>query len=324
MKINELLTNVNTVAITGHVRPDGDCVGSTLALYNYLSDNYPDIKADVYLEKPGNEFSYLSGFEKIITVLPDNEMKYDLLVVFDCGAEDRFEPFKDIVKMSEKSVCIDHHVANTGFADESFVVPDLSSTCELLYDFLEDEKISKETAECLYTGIICDTGIFKYQATTSKTMVVAGKLMDKGINHTRIIDDGFYSKTHTQNLITGLALMESRLLFDGKVIYSAVSKKTMDFYGLDGKQMGGVIDQLRNTEGTEVALFLYELSEGVYKVSMRARDYIDVSRVCRTFNGGGHVKAAGCNIAGTVSEVIEKVSAELLIQFNEYGENKVV
>lgn len=319
MNWNEKLETVKSVAITGHVRPDGDCIGSTLGFYNYILDNFPEIEVDLFLEQPGQEFSYLKNIEKVKTTL--SEKQYDLFVVFDCGDEGRFEPFQELLSRASHTICMDHHIANSGFADENYVVPDLSSTCELLYTSLTDSMISKEVAECLYTGIICDTGIFKYQSATSETMRIAGRLMDKGINHTKIIDDGFYTKTYHQNQIMGRAMLESVLFYGGKCIYSAASMEIMEFYGLDGKQMGGVIDQLRNTQGVEVAIFMYELKKGEYKVSMRAKDYIDVSRVCRVFGGGGHVKAAGCTMQGTVHDIVNNIGAQLEIQFREHGVN---
>ncbi len=319
MNWNEKLETVKSVAITGHVRPDGDCIGSTLGFYNYILDNFPEIEVDLFLEQPGQEFSYLKNIEKVKTTL--SEKQYDLFVVFDCGDEGRFEPFRGLLSKASHTICMDHHMANSGFADENYVVPDLSSTCELLYTSLTDSMISREVAECLYTGIICDTGIFKYQSTTSETMRIAGRLMDKGINHTKIIDDGFYTKTYHQNQIMGRAMLESVLFYGGKCIYSAASMEIMEFYGLDGKQMGGVIDQLRNTQGVEVAIFMYELKKGEYKVSMRAKDYIDVSRVCRFFGGGGHVKAAGCTMQGTVHDIVNNLGAQLEIQFKEHGVN---
>lgn len=317
-KLNDKLCRIKSAAITGHVRPDGDCIGSTLGFYNYIRDNFPQIDVDLYLQNPGEEFSYLTNIDAVKTQI-DYDKRYDMFFVFDCGAVDRFEPFCKLLQMSKYTVCIDHHVTNDGFADENIVVPDLSSTCELLYTCLFDEQISKACAECLYTGIICDTGIFKYQSTTSETMRIAGKLMDKGINHTHIIDDGFFMKTYHQNLMVGKALLESIVFHDGKCIYSAVTQETMKFYGLKSGQMGMVIDQLRNTGGVEVAIFMYELSKGSFKVSMRSKDYIDVSKVCSCFGGGGHVRAAGCTIAGSPKDIMERLDEQLTIQFREYG-----
>jgi phosphoesterase RecJ-like protein len=316
IKLDDYLKSVKSIAVTGHVRPDGDCIGSSLGFLNYAKDNFPEVKVDLYLEKPGNEFSYLRCFDCVKTEIIDKSAHYDLLIVFDCGDENRFEPFKALLDMVDDTLCIDHHMANTGFARTSVVIEDLSSTCELLYECLDCAKISKATAECLYTGIICDTGIFRYQAATKRTMEVAGALMDKGIDHTKIIDEGFYMKTYHQNQIIGRALLESVVFYDGKCIYSAINRETMEFYGLKPGEMGGVIDQLRNTEGIEVAIFLYEVSEEEYKVSMRSKEYIDVSAVCRFFGGGGHVRAAGCNMQGTVHDIINNLGAQLELQFN--------
>lgn len=318
ISFDEVLKHVNSVAITGHVRPDGDCIGSTLGFYNYICDNYPNIRVDIYLEKPGKEFSYLTNLDKVITSY-DGHQEYDLFVVFDCGDKDRFEPFAELLKHCKKSICIDHHTANSGFADESYVVEDLSSTCELLYTCMDDARIQKSVAECLYTGIICDTGIFKYQSTTCETMKIAGTLMNKGINHTRIIDEGFFTKTYQQNQMIGHALLESVRFYNGKCIYSAVNRKLRQFYGLEPSEMGVVIDQLRNTEGVEVAIFMYELETGTFKVSMRSKDVIDVARVCRAFGGGGHVKAAGCTMQGTVHDIINNLGAQIELQFKELG-----
>lgn len=318
-KLNDKLCHIKSAAITGHVRPDGDCIGSTLGFYNYIRDNFPQMEVDLYLQKPGAEFSYLTNIDMIKTQLSGSDKRYDMLFVFDCGAVDRFEPFRELLNRTKYTVCIDHHVTNDGFADENIVLPDLSSTCELLYTCLLDEQISKACAECLYTGIICDTGIFKYQSTTSETMRIAGRLMDKGINHTHIIDDGFFTKTYHQNLMVGKALLESIVFHDGKCIYSAVTQETMKFYGLKSSQMGMVIDQLRNTGGVEVAIFMYELLKGSYKVSMRSKDYIDVSKVCGCFGGGGHIRAAGCTIAGSPDDIIKRLDEQLTIQFREYG-----
>ncbi len=316
IKLDDYLKSVKSIAVTGHVRPDGDCIGSSLGFLNYAKDNFPEVKVDLYLEKPGSEFSYLRCFDCVKTEIIDKSAHYDLLIVFDCGDENRFEPFKALLDMVDDTLCIDHHMANTGFARTSVVIEDLSSTCELLYECLDCAKISKATAECLYTGIICDTGIFRYQAATKRTMEVAGALMDKGIDHTKIIDEGFYMKTYHQNQIIGRALLESVVFYDGKCIYSAINRETMEFYGLKPGEMGGVIDQLRNTEGIEVAIFLYEVSEEEYKVSMRSKEYIDVSAVCRFFGGGGHVRAAGCNMQGTVHDIINNLGAQLELQFD--------
>lgn len=316
IRLNDELEKVNSVAITGHVRPDGDCIGSTFGIYNYIQDNFPDIQADVYLEKPGDEFSYIPHINEVICQY-DGKKEYELLIVCDCGALNRFEPFAALTNRCKRIICYDHHMCNSGFADACFVIEDYSSTCELVYDAMDEGKISVRTATCLYTGIVTDTGSFKYQATTPKTHLVAAKLMETGVNYTSIMDACLSTRTLAQNQVIGKALLTSKLLCDGRVILSYFTYDQMQEYHVAGRDMGVVIDQLRSTAGVEVAVFLYALSPDEYKISMRARDYIDVSSICRLHGGGGHVKASGCTMCGNVEEIIREITDNLDAQFKE-------
>lgn len=317
MNIAGLIGDAKTIAITGHIRPDGDCTGSCMGLYNYLVENYPSIKADVFLQKPGEEFNYIKNIE-VIKEEPTDEV-YDLFMILDCGAKDRFEPFIKVCDNAKRTVCIDHHISNENFANTNIVFPDASSTCEVLFNLLDESLISKNVAECIYTGIIHDTGVFKYSCTSKDTMLIAGKMMEKGIDYSSIIDNSFYKKTYVQNQILGRALLESVLFYGGKCIFSVVTLKDMKFYGVDSKQLGGIVEQLRLTDGVEVAIFMYEVNPSEFKVSMRSKQYIDVSKIAQTFGGGGHVRAAGFNMCGRVHDIINNVSAQLAPQFEEAG-----
>lgn len=310
--LEQMLEGTGSVALLGHIRPDGDCLGSTLGLYNYLHSNYPGIRAAVYLEEASGKFGYLKGFDEIRHET-DGE-SYDLCVCLDCGDLGRLGKFSSVFEHSGKSLCLDHHVTNKCFTDNNLLVPEASSTCEVLYGQLDEAKIDKTVAECIYTGIIHDTGVFKYSCTSQKTMEIAGKLMAKGIDFGSIIDNSFYRKTYIQNQILGRALLESITLLDGKCIFSAIREDEMKFYGVDSKDMDGIIDQLRLTEGVEVAVFLYQSGLHEYKVSMRSLKIVDVSRIASYFGGGGHVKAAGCTMAGSIHDVINNLSGHIAKQ----------
>ena len=316
MTMTAWLQGAQTIGITGHVRPDGDCVGSCLGLYNYIKQTMPEAQVQVYLEQPGAEFSYLSGIENIRSTA-DADRKFDVFFVLDCSDMERIRPFAACFANASRTICIDHHISNVKYADMNVVEPEASSTCEVLYKTLEEDQISKETAECLYTGIVHDTGVFKYSCTSKDTMAIAGRLMDKGIDYSEIIDSSFYKKTYVQNQILGRALLESVLFYQGQCIFSAVSQKEMDFYGVTGKELGGIIEQLRLTDGVEVAIFLYETGNSEYKVSMRSKKYVDVSRIATLFGGGGHVRAAGCTMQGTVHDIINNIGAQLELQMGK-------
>ena len=315
MKLTDLLENEKCIGITGHIRPDGDCIGSTLGLYNYLTENMPSADVFLFLEEVGEEFMFLCNIDKIKN--KPSDLKFDVFFVLDCSSIDRIEPFEKCFNNAKKTVCIDHHISNLNYADVSIVEEQASSTCEVLYKLFDEEKVSKAVAECIYTGIIHDTGVFKYSCTSALTMQIAGKLMDKGIDYPQIIDESFYKKTYIQNQILGRALLESVIFYNGKCIFSAISQEVLDFYGVTGKELGGIVEQLRLTDGVDVAIFMYQTGENEYKVSLRSKKDIDVAQIAMYFGGGGHVRAAGFTAEGKVHHIINAIG-ELIEKQNKW------
>ena len=316
IRLKNELANVKTVAISGHIRPDGDCIGSCLGVWNYLRDNYPEIQADVYLEQIVPKFRFLNGAELVKTDC-DEDKVYDLFISLDASDKERLGAAVRYLDTAKHTVCIDHHVTTPGFADVNWVVADASSASELAWETMEEEKISRHTAEALYMGIVHDTGVFQYSNTSPKTMQIAGSLIAKGIDFSRIVDETFYKKTYIQNQILGRALVESILLLDGRVIVGRIREKDMDFYGAIPADLDGIVSQLRVTDGVEVAIFLYETGNHQYKVSLRSNGPVDVSAVCAYFGGGGHVKAAGCTMHGTFYDVVNNLTLHIEKQLNQ-------
>lgn len=295
------------IAISGHINPDGDCIGACLGLCTYILDCDPEKKVDILLEPISDKFLFLKHSNKILQERSVEE-PYDLYFAVDCSDMGRLGAFRKNFEEAKFKICVDHHISNQGFGDLTFIDADASSTCEILYDIFEEKKISFDTAQCLYLGIVHDTGVFKHSSTTRKVMEIAGALIDKGVRPDFIIDETFYKKTYIQNQILGRALMESILLMDGKTIFSAIKKKDMDFYGIESGDLDGVIDQLRVTEGVECALFLYEKAEGQFKVSLRSNGKVDVRKIAEKFGGGGHVRAAGCTVDGNVRDIVNNIT----------------
>ena len=315
--ILDLIKDAETVAVAGHINPDGDCVGSTLAVYNYLKN--AGKHADVYLEPIGQEFYELPGAE-FIKNEPEDKV-YDVFFMLDLGDVERIGVASELFNKAKKTICIDHHITSKGVADENFIITSLSSTCELIFEMLDFDLIDKNVATCLYTGIIHDTGVFHHNCTSKRTMQVAGELMDKGIDFGHIIDHNFYSKSYKQNQVLGRCLMESMLLWEGVGVVSYLTRKEMDFYMIDDNDLGGIIDQLRLTEGVKVAIFVREKEPHSFKVSMRSTvTDLDVSKVAAFFGGGGHKMAAGCTISsGTVHDVINNITKQLQFQLCAKG-----
>ncbi len=314
--LNKMLKDAVTIAIGGHIRPDGDCVGSCIGLYQYIKDNYKDKKADVYLEEIPDSFHFLKPADVIRHEIPA-DVTYDLFICLDCGDKGRLGFSAPLFDRAKRTFCIDHHISNKGFASDSYVVPDASSTCELVYQLLDEEKISPQTAEALYLGIVHDTGVFQYSCAEPSTFRMAAKLLEKGIDGPRIIQETFYEKTYAQNQILGRALLESILFMDKKCIATYITKKTMDFYGVVLKDLEGIVSLLRLTKVLEVAIFMYPLEKNVYKVSLRSKENVDVCKVAGYFGGGGHKRAAGLTMAGTCYDVINNLSGQIEAQLDE-------
>ena len=193
-----------------------------------------------------------------------------------------------------------------------------SSASEVLFRLLDKEKISKAVAECLYTGIAHDTGIFKFSNTSRQTMEIAGFLMEKGIDFPKIIDDSFFAKTYGQAKIHGRAVLDSVRILDNRCVYTVVTTDELREYGCTVKATDGIVDQLRIIEGVEIAFLLYQTGNpGEYKVSLRTNSAVDVSRIAQSFGGGGHVKAAGCTMTGEPQEIVEKISGKIREQWEE-------
>ncbi len=312
------LEGVRSVAIAGHIRPDGDAIGSCLGLYHYLKKNYPEIEAAVYLEKIPRAYHIIPGVDEVRHEIPQ-EIDCDLFFCLDCADEFRLGDAGAFRKQAKRTICIDHHISNSGFGDVDYIVPDASSTSELVVRILEEEKIPFEAAEALYMGIVHDTGVFRHSCTSPETMEMAARLMRRGIDGSKIINATYYDKSYYQRLIHGKALMESTLLEDGKVIFSFVRRKEMDFFDVETSDLDGIVETLVGTYGVEVAIFLYETEPDMNKVSMRSKSLVDVSRVAQQFGGGGHVRAAGCNMKGTAYEVLQQLLAPIKSQL-EGGE----
>ena len=162
--------------------------------------------------------------------------------------------------------------------------------------------------------MVTDTGVFKYNSTSPKTLQVAAKLISFGFDFTSLIDHVFYEKTYLQNQILGRALLESILLLDGRVCVSVVSRQTMEFYNCTGNDLDGIVNQLMFTIGVDCAIFMYENEPMSYKVSLRSNGAVNVSKVAQLFGGGGHVRASGCTINGTAHDAINNLTKYINMQ----------
>lgn len=320
--LEDVLRGKRSVALGGHIRPDGDCVGSALGLYMYLKEQHPELETDIYLEGVPEAYGMIECTDEVKSRIPGDK-KYDLFICLDCGDLARLGFSSPLFESAEETLCIDHHVSNAAFADLNYIVPDASSTSELVFTLLDVSRISKRVAEALYMGIAHDTGVFQYSCTSPRTMEIAAELMRKGIDGSNIIDKTYYEKTYIQNQILGRALLESMLILDKRCIVSVIRKRSMEFFHAKPSDLEGIVSQLRLTKGVEVAMFLHETETHKFKVSLRSKGKVDVSRIAQYFGGGGHARAAGVTMQGSSHDVINNITEQIELQLNrEAGEEK--
>jgi len=297
------------IGISGHIRPDGDCVGACLSLYQYLTKCMPQAEVKVFLEKPADIFSKIAGFDTIDSQFPE-EPVFDVFFALDCAQDRLGEALKYFIA-AHKKINIDHHVTNQGCGDVNYIFPKVGSTCELIYDLVQKDKLDQDLAMAIYIGIIHDTGVFQYSNTTPDTLTKAAHLISFGFDFPRLIEETFYQKTYLQSQIAGRAMMESVRFLDGRCIVSMIDRRTMDFYGVDSQDFEGIVNQLRNIKGVDCAIFMYETNTLEFKVSLRSNEKVDVAKVVSYFGGGGHMRAAGCTMKGTFHDCVNNLSLHI-------------
>lgn len=309
--LSDKINNAETIVISGHTKPDGDCIGSTTALYFYITENFQDKKVYLALENAPKSVSKCIDCTPIISAdkLPD---KIDLFISMDSSSKDRLMDALPAFERAEYKLVIDHHKTNTFFGDENIVDSNAGSCCEVLFELLDYDKISLRVASALYLGIVFDTGVFKYSATSRRTMEIGGMLLDKGVNSSRIIDTGFYEKTWKQNLLLARAINSGKVTDDGFIAYALITQKDLKETDALSSDTEGIVEQLRLTEGVEIAAFIREDAENEYKVSLRSKNgLVDVSEISVKYGGGGHSRAAGFTAYGSFDKVLNELLSEI-------------
>ncbi|MCR4586425.1 MAG: bifunctional oligoribonuclease/PAP phosphatase NrnA [Lachnospiraceae bacterium] len=306
-----------SIGITGHIKPDGDCIGSCLALLMYLRKAYPDKRIELFLEKPAPGFRNIPGRELIDSAFPDREA-FDVFIVADTNKE-RTGDAEKYFDAAKKTLNIDHHVSNKdGCAMLNHVEPETAAAAEVIYKMMKEEYIDRDIAYLLCMGIAHDTGGFHFSNTTAETHRIAARLLEYGFDYAGMMDETFYFKTYKQNRLIAEVVLGSQLHLNGKLISGTLTLERMHKLGVTKDDTDGIVNQLRITEGVECAMFVYEKKAGVFKASLRAStDNINVAKLAEHFGGGGHVRASGCEREGvTIEEFVEELVKEAALQLD--------
>lgn len=305
------IENANTIVILTHENPDGDAVGCSLSMLNALKQL--NKKVDVIIPEYSKCFKFLPGIEEVKS---EGLEQYDLAIAVDCADVKRLNGFSSYFENAKFKVQIDHHGVNTMFGDLNYVDPVAPACAQILVKVLQywGIEITKDLGTCLLTGIITDTGGFKYAGVTSETFEFVASLLQKGVNVSNVYKNVLQTVTKSCFYLNNIARSRMEFLENGKVAFTYITVEEEKNVGAETGDYEGIVDIGRDIAGVEVSVFLREKEAGVYKVSLRSNDYLNVSDVCLMFGGGGHMKAAGCTVNGTIEQIKEKILNEIRIQ----------
>lgn len=305
------IENSNSIAVASHINPDGDNLGSLLGLgmsLVQLGKKVAFIRADIVPE----DYKFLPGIERLsgYGTIIDN---LDLLIILDCSDPTRLGENQRLIDDAKIVVNIDHHISNTMFGDIKLVDPKASSTGELVFDIIQELKlpVNEEIATCIYTAITTDTGRFSYQSVTANTHRTAASLYEIGINGYEINKKLYQTRSLKRTRLFSRAMAEMELMFEGRAAVVKISRKMLEETGATMEDTEGIVEFLRDTESVEAACILKELDENQIKASVRTKDPVDANKVCSVFGGGGHIRASGCTISGTLEEAAEQIAEEI-------------
>lgn len=312
INILEEVKGCKTIGISGHIRPDGDCVGSCMGMALYLEKAMPEARVDVFLQDFSKALEKnIVGSEQIRHDFATEVEQYDAFLCLDCEKE-RLGDAESYFDKAKKRINIDHHKTNPGSGDVNYVVPEASSACELAYTTMDEQWIDRDVAQNLYIGMVTDTGVFQYSNTGRRSMEIAGRLLDYGFDFSAIVREVFYEKTYIQQQIMGRALLESIRFLDGRCIVSKIDRQTMKFFQATSSDMEGIASELLNTSGVVCSIFMYEFEPMTYKVSLRSTGQVDVSTIAALYGGGGHARAAGCTCENAhYHDIVNNMSAHI-------------
>ena len=304
----QMLRDAQTVVLTSHIRPDGDAIGSTLGLMHVLRAQGKEVRILIDDEIP-RIFSILPGVDQIERPIESQRYTADLLVVCDVelGRTGASVSAVDAVHLLN----IDHHVTNDEKAEHLCLNPKAAATCEIVYDLVRILGIMPmlDAAVCLYTGMATDTGFFRFSNTTPHTMRAAADLIEIGVKP-NVISVAMEMKSYDEVMAQVKAIRNLEMFFDGRVAAVFIDEERARTV----TTTEGLLDKLRVIEGTQVVFFMKWLEKDTYRISMRSKG-TNVSRIAQKFDGGGHIRAAGCTIHAPFAEartaILDAIGEEL-------------
>ena len=312
-QLNDIIKSSKNILITSHINPDGDTLGAMCGLYSLIENNFKKKSDMLLVSKLPKIYEFIPNIKQAKQLEEfDKSREYDLVINVDVAAIDRICNAQILFNKAKKTVNIDHHKTNIGYADLNFVEEDASSASEVLYGIAKDLnwKIDLNSAKCLYTGILTDTGSFRFNNTTPRALRFAAELIELGVLPDEMFKLCYENRPKNMILFQTYCVNKATFTDDDKIAYTTVYKKDMEKFAAEEDYTDGLTEKLRAIVSTKVAFVAKEMNNGWTKISMRSK-FIDIAEICEKFGGGGHKLASGCTIKCGVEEAINKVLEEI-------------
>ena len=303
-----LLRRLDRVLILTHVRPDGDTVGSAMALCHVLK-SLGKTAAVLCADPIPSRYAYMQ-----LCLFEEGDFEPHFVVAVDVAGIQLFGDSETVQKYAQRvDLCIDHHTSNSGYAASLLLDGEAAATAELMYDMFSEmgAPITPLVADCLYTGLSTDTGCFKFTNTTARTHLVAAKLMEAGANTVKLNSLLFESKSRSRIELERFALENLEYYFEGRCALICLTREQIEASGVEPSELEGITAIPRMIEGVEVGLTLRQQPSGSYKASIRTVVGVDASAIAAHLGGGGHKQAAGCEILGSTDNAKAALLSEV-------------
>lgn len=312
-QLNDIIKSSKNILITSHINPDGDTLGSMCGMYSLIEINFKKRCDMLAVSKIPKMYEFLPNIKLVKHIDDiDKSREYDLVINVDIASIERICDGKILFDKAKTTVNIDHHKTNICYGDINFVEGDASSTAEIVYAIAKESnwKIDYNSATCLFTGILTDTGSFKFDNTTSRSLRYAAEMIDMGLSTSEMYKRCFETQSKNMVLFQSYCVSKAVFLDDDKIAYTTVYKKDMEKFQGEDDFTEGLTEKLRAIMSTQVAFVAKEMNNGWCKISMRSKS-IDVAEICGVFGGGGHKFAAGCTMKYGMEESIKKILHEI-------------
>lgn len=304
------LTSGDSYVLACHVRPDGDCLGAMLALARELRRIGKDVTA-LSIDGVPENYLFLPDSDNVMT--STDRRGFDVGIIVDADTLKRVGDSADTIASARTLARVDHHLSSEEFGEVRIVDTGVSSTCELIRLLFQSNGIAidQPTATLLLTGIIFDTGGFRYPNASARTFAIASELVELGADSSAIAREVLENRPPRALQLLGRALSSLTAEPDGLIAYGVITARDYEELGATDADTEGIVNSLSTVKGPRVVVLFRETEPGTVRVSLRSRDGVDVNRVAQVFDGGGHAAAAGCTVNGSLEEAKARVIAEV-------------